>query len=386
MALPPVISDTEALRAFCLEAATRPFVAIDTEFMRERTYFAELCLVQVAAHGMEAVIDPLAAGIDLAPLYELLANPNVLKVLHASRQDLEIFYFAMQRVPTPVFDTQIAAQVIGLGENISYDQFIRHMLGHGIDKASRFTDWNKRPLSPKQLIYAIGDATFLRDAYDKLSTRLHDMGRESWAREEMEALLAPSLYMSEPREVWRRIKAGQRSPKTLAALRELAAWREKEAMRINIPRGRLLKDEALVELAASQPRTVEEIAQIRGLERGMNPGQKQAVLACIETALTSPPESWPQLDARPRDAGRIEGAVAMLQLLLKVCAEEHEVSAPLLAGRDDLESLARGQTGLKVQHGWRYEIFGKEAEKMLRGETAIRFDPKTQRAAVFESK
>lgn len=383
MSLPPIITDTNTLQVFCAEAASRPFIALDTEFMRERTYYAELCLIQIAAHGMEAIIDPLAPNIDLAPLYALLKNPNVLKVLHASRQDLEIFCHAMGgTVATPVFDTQIAAQVIGLGENISYDQFIRHLLGKGVDKASRFTDWGKRPLSPKQLTYAIGDATFLRDAYDKLSAQLQKLGRESWVREEMGALLSPALYISDPRESWRRIKAGQRSARMLAVLRELAAWREREAMRVNIPRGRMLKDEALVELAASQPRTVEDIAQIRGLERGMNDRQKQAVLACIEAALASASDTWPQPEERPKDSARIEGAVAMLQLLLKVCAEEHGVSPALITGRDELEALARSKTGLRIQHGWRYDVFGREAEKMLRGETSIRFDPARQKASI----
>lgn len=384
MSTPPIISTTDALADFCTKAAQHPFVAIDTEFLRERTYRAELCLVQVAAGELEAIIDPLGGNIDLSPLYELLANEKVLKVLHASRQDLEIFHDHMGKVPAPVFDTQIAAMALGLGENISYDQFIRRMLGHGIDKASRYTDWSKRPLSAKQLNYAMADATCLRDAFVKLQEKLEKSGRSAWIAEDMAALAVPALYQTEPTEAWRRIKAGQRSAKVYAVLRELAAWREREASRLNVPRGRVIKDEALVELAASQPKSAEDLSRIRGLERAGSNANRGALLDAIATALASDPTDWPTPPARPAFDERIEGLVAMLQMLLKLSAEAQHITPSLICAKAELESLARGERDLPILKGWRNDVFGSQAMALMEGKLALRYDPASGQPVLSE--
>jgi ribonuclease D len=373
-----LIADTAALAAFCQRLAGAPYITIDTEFMRERTYWPQLCLVQLAAphsvSGGEAqAIDPLAPGIDLAPLLELLADTRVLKVFHAARQDIEIFFHMAGSVPAPIFDTQVAAMVCGFGDAVSYETLATKLAKARIDKSQRFTDWSHRPLSERQLSYALADVTHLRIAYEKLARQLEREDRAHWLAEEMGVLTDPATYRLDPDEAWRRLKPRTGNPKTLMLLRALAAWREREAQTRDLPRQRVIRDEALLEIAASAPATVEELARTRGLSRGLADGRMgAAILATVSQALAVPESEWPAAEMRvelPRGLGPV---VDLLKVLLKLKCDENDVAQRLVANTADLEAIAADdQAPVAALQGWRRSLFGEDALRLKHGKVAL---------------
>src|SRR5476651_877567 len=369
-----LITTTDELAAFCKPLADAEYVTVDTEFMRERTYWPKLCLAQVAGPGPDdaAAIDALAEGIDLAPLDELMANPKVLKVFHAARQDLEIFYLRMNSVPTPLFDTQVAAMVCGHGEAASYESLATKLAKAKIDKSSRFTDWSRRPLSERQITYALSDVTHLRVVYEKLRKQLEKTGRLPWIAEEMAVLNDPGTYRADPEQAWRRLKPRGASPRLMAILKEVAAWRERTAQRIDIPRQRLLRDEQLLEIASHAPTSIEELAVTRGLGRGFAEGwQGREVLEAVERARAIPEAELPTRD-KPPEQLRAPGAVVdLLRTLLRLKAEQAGVAARLVASVDELDKMAAGKRDLHALSGWRREIFGDDALALIEGRLAL---------------
>ncbi len=379
------ITDSKALAAFCTEVSAGDYVTVDTEFIREKTYYPKLCLLQIASETAEAVIDPLAPGIDLAPVLELLQRESLVKVFHAPRQDIEIFHLLSGgKIPNPIFDTQIAAAVCGYGESVSYETLVNEIVGSDLDKSSRFTDWAARPLSAKQLEYALSDVTHLRVIYQKLKKQVEDTDRTSWIAEELAYLTDPALYQTDPNDAWKRLKVGNMRPKHLAVLRELARWRETLARDKNVPRGRILKDETLVEIAFSMPRKDADLTRMRGIDRHLGKDTVEAVLGCVETALAMPASEYPQVKANRRLPRNIASPLAMLQLLLKVQADVHGIAAPLIASKDDLEVIALGQTDTPALTGWRYDIFGQKAESLMQGKLKLSLNPKNKQVAFEE--
>ncbi len=379
-----LITDTPSLAAFCQRVAPAPFITVDTEFMREKTYWPKLCLVQVAGGGMDdapdsaAAIDALAPGIDLKPLVALLDDPGVVKVFHAARQDLEIFYHLTGRLPKPVFDTQIAAMVCGFGDSVGYETLISALTKARVDKASRFTDWSARPLSERQIVYAIADVTHLRAAYEKLKRRLSTNGREAWLKEEMATLTTPATYAMDPADVYQRIKTrGNR--RFMAVLRELAAWREHEARRRDIPRNWVLRDEALVEIAHHAPKTAAALARTRGLGPKLAEGPAGAdILAAVAAGLALPEQECPEAEEK-NDLPRGIGPMAeLLKVLLKMKSEESGVAQKLLASAADVDRIAAfgEDADVPAVHGWRREVFGEDALKLRRGEIALAVEGK----------
>ena len=369
-----MITDTASLAAFCKRLAGAPYVAIDTEFMREKTYWPVLCLVQLAGGGGGDAIDALAKGIDLKPLFGLLADTKILKVFHAGRQDLEIFFHLSGCMPTPVFDTQVAAMVCGFGEQVSYEVLVAKLTNARIDKSSRFTDWSRRPLSDRQISYALSDVTHLRSVYEKLQLKLTGNGRTGWLEEEMAVLTAPETYDLDPALAFRRIKSRSLNRRFLALLRELAAWRETEAQRRDLPRNRVLRDESLLEIAHHLPSTAAELARTRGLGNRLAEGPAGAALLLavkrgIEVAEDDCPESLPK-PVLPRGLGSV---VELLKVLLKMKCEEKGVAQKLLASAADIELIAAYGENAQVAalHGWRRQVFGEEALRLRRGDTAL---------------
>ncbi|MBS0221971.1 MAG: ribonuclease D [Proteobacteria bacterium] len=370
-----LITTTDELAAFCKPLADAEFVTVDTEFMRERTYWPKLCLAQVAGPEDAAAIDALADGIDLAPLDELMANPRVLKVFHAARQDLEIFYLRMNRVPQPLFDTQVAAMVCGHGEAASYESLATKLAKARIDKSSRFTDWSRRPLSERQITYALSDVTHLRVVYEKLRRQLEKSGRLPWIAEEMAVLNDPATYRADPETAWRRLKPRGASPRLLGTLKEVAAWRERTAQRIDIPRQRLLRDEQLLEIASHAPKKVEELAITRGLGRGFAEGwQGREILEAVEKARQMPESELPTRDKPPEQLRSPSAVVDLLRTLLRLKAEQAGVAARLVATADQLDRLAAGKRDVHALQGWRKEIFGRDAIDLVEGRLALALD------------
>ena len=373
----PVITNTDSLASFCEKLAHEPFITVDTEFMREKTYYPLLCLVQVAGEHDAAAIDPLAAGIDLAPLYALLANPDVLKVFHACRQDMEIFHQAMGILPAPLFDTQIAAMVCGYGESVGYEALVNKVLGKSVDKSSRFTDWSKRPLTEKQIDYAIHDVLHLRHIYIALQKRLEETGRISWIGDEMEPLMDPKTYMTDENEVWRKFRLRNTSPRNLAMLQAAARWREVTARMRNVPRGRIMKDETLAEVALSKVKTFAELQAVRGFYPTLQAAQYDGLFAAMRDAEALPNADCPRLPDRDIMPEGSEAIADLLRLLLKACAAQHQVVPRVIADKDDLDALAVGKReGLHVLTGWRFELFGKHALRLLEGGSALKVDGK----------
>jgi ribonuclease D len=373
--IPVFISDTASLAALCVRLATEPFVTIDTEFIRERTYWPELCVVQLGGVSDVAVIDAQAEGMDLAPLGALLANESVVKVFHAARQDVEIFLLMFGATPAPIFDTQIAAMAGGFGDQVGYDALVSALTGTQIDKSHRFSDWSARPLSASQLAYAAADVTHLRIVYEKLIERLTREGRTDWVREEMEALTDPGLYRADPEAMWLRLKLRPNSRRQAGLLRAIAAWREREAQRVNIPRGRLIKDEAIPEIAALAPDTAEDLARARGVTRGFADGKSGlSLLAAIADAKALPEAELPEIAPRAdRDAPRPSPAlVALLRVLLAAKSEEHGVAPRMLASGEDLDRLATEDApAIPATQGWRRRMFGEDAMALRDGRIAI---------------
>ena len=368
-AAPPVMTEPEALSELCLSLARADYVTIDTEFMREKTYWPKLCLVQIAGPERSAAIDPLAEGMTLEPLFGLLKDPTVLKVFHAARQDIEIFVHLMGDVPAPIFDTQVAAMVCGFGDAVAYESLAAKLAGTRIDKAMRFTDWSRRPLTEKQILYALGDVIHLRPIYRKLAQRLEKNGRAGWLAEEMAILTDPATYRLEPDEAWRRIKIRGQDPKRLALLRELASWREREARRLDIPRRRVLRDEALLEIAASAPRSEAELERVRGLAHGgLRKSLTGGLLEAVERGLTRPPVTAP----KPKRTDKVGPVIELLKVLLKAKCESAGVAQRLVATAADIERLAAGEDDdIPVLRGWRFELFGKDALALKSGRLAL---------------
>ena len=372
-----LITTTESLDRLCAALSGEAFITVDTEFMRESTYWPDLCLIQVAGGTQHGLIDPLAPGIDLKPFFALMNDATVLKVFHAARQDIEIMVHLAGIVPHPVFDTQIAAMVCGFGDQVGYEAIVRRLAKAQIDKSSRFTDWSRRPLSEKQLAYALADVTHLRVVYESLKQELDKTGREHWLREEMDILTNPATYRTEPEDAWKRIKVRLRSKKQLGVLMEVAAWREREAREKNVPRSRVLKDDAIAELAVQSPQTREALNQLRALPKGMaNSRLGDAVLKAVAAGLAIDTKSLPQPDDGRDDMSEAAQAAAeVLKLALKVICEQEGIAPKLVASSSDIDAVAESDTAdVPLLHGWRRELFGDLALAIKRGEAVIGFD------------
>ena len=368
-----LITESAALAEFCERQKGADYIAVDTEFMRERTYWPVLCLVQVAGPDEAAAIDALAPGIDLAPLLGLMGDTSLLKLFHAARQDLEIFFHLSGAVPKPLFDTQIAAMVCGFGDSVSYETLVHKLAGASLDKASRFTDWSHRPLTERQIKYALEDVIHLRTVYERMQQRLAKNGRASWFSEEMAALADAMLYRTEPTEAWRRFRLrGRADSRFLAVLRALAAWREAGAQQRDLPRQRILRDEALIEIASHAPRSVDALARTRGLAKGTAEGRMgKEILDAVALGLADPdpPPAVPQKAQNPPGLGPL---VELLRVLLKQRCEDFEVAQKLVASADDLEAIAADdKADVPALHGWRQEVFGADALALKHGTLAL---------------
>ncbi|WP_298835685.1 ribonuclease D [uncultured Roseobacter sp.] len=373
------ITTTQELADFCEEAAQHDYVTVDTEFLRERTYYSKLCLVQLAMPGRDddtaVLVDPLADGLSLEPLYGLFRDKSVVKVFHAARQDLEIFFVDAGVFPEPLFDTQVAAMVCGFGEQVGYETLVRRVAKQQLDKTSRFTDWSRRPLTDAQKTYALADVTHLREIYEYLAARLEETGRSRWVQEELTVLTTPGTYVVEPREAWRRVKTRTNSPKFLALVRELAAFREDYAQARNIPRNRVFKDDALVELASNKPKNNEELGRSRLLLREARRGDiAEGILAAVSAGLACPQDDMPKPD-RSRDKLQVNPALAdLLRVLLKAKTESAGVAAKLIAPAADLDAIAAGLRDVPALSGWRLEVFGTDALRLCEGKIALAAD------------
>ena len=370
------ITTTDALAAFCIEAAKRPYVTVDTEFLRERTYYSKLCLIQLAyqddAGEDTCIVDPLVEDLSLAPLYDLFADVGVVKVFHAARQDLEIFHVDQEIIPTPLFDTQVAAMVCGFGEQVGYETLVRKICKADLDKSSRFTDWSRRPLTDAQAKYAVGDVTYLRDIYEHLSARLDKSGRKKWVAEEMAVLNDPATYQADPDEAWRRVKTRTSSGRFLGIVRELARFRETYAQARDIPRSRVYKDDALVEIASTKPQSEQDLSRSRLLLREARRGDiAQGILEAIKTGLALPNDALPKPDLA-RAKLQVNPALAdMLRVLLKSISDNEDVAAKLIASSADLDALAAGERDVPALRGWRKEVFGDEALRLCDGKIGL---------------
>ncbi len=368
-----VITTTSGLQALCEKLSGSDYVTVDTEFLREQTFWPQLCLIQLAGPDAEAVIDPLHPGIDLAPFYRLMADPGIVKVFHAARQDIEIVYTKANLVPAPVFDTQVAAMVCGFGESISYVNLVKRISGADIDKSSRFTDWSRRPLSEKQLVYALGDVTHLRDVYRALKSELDASGRTEWLTEEMSTLTNPETYDTNPDKAWQRLKLRVKNKKSLAVLVELAAWRETQAQDQDVPRGRILRDDALYDIANQMPKTPEELGQLRTLSDGFGRSQRaKDIIDVVKAGLARDPRSLPKLERSEALSAEATATLELLKVLLKSAAAEHRVAPRMIADSDALEALAtEAEPDIPTLQGWRRNLFGEDALRLKRGELAL---------------
>ncbi|HYC05607.1 MAG TPA: ribonuclease D [Azospirillaceae bacterium] len=367
------ITTTSDLAAFCDRLRGADYITVDTEFMREKTYWPQLCLIQVAGADEARIIDPLAEGIDLAPLFEIMRDESILKVFHAARQDVEIFFHLMGAVPKPIFDTQVAAMVCGFGDSVGYETLITKLTNGRIDKSSRFTDWSQRPLTDRQLTYALSDVTHLRPAYEKLRKRLAKTGREHWLDEEMGILTNPDTYRLEPDEAWRRLKVRTDKPRFIAILKEICAWREREAQRKDIPRNRILRDEALMEIAAHAPNSIDELARTRGLGANMASGRYgQELMAAVERARALPDSELPRTEPRTEPPPGIAPIIELLRVLLKMVCDDNDVASRLVANASDLEAIAADDDAdVQAMRGWRREVFGEQALALKHGKLAL---------------
>jgi ribonuclease D len=368
-----LITRTEELAEACARLGNAPYIAVDTEFMREQTFWPRLCLIQVAADGIEVLIDSLAPGIDLTPFFELMVNERVLKVFHSGRQDIEIVHHLAKVIPHPIFDTQVAAMVCGFGEAVSYSMLVKRLLNRNLDKSSRFTEWSRRPLSERQLTYALGDVLYLRDLYPKLRAQLDKSERASWLNEEMAVLTDPATYELHPEHAWKRLKMRVKNQKALAVLMELAAWREREAQTQDVPRARILKDEALYDIASQSPRSPEDLGSLRTLHNGFARSIRgRAVLDAVTRGLERDPTSVPPIERGEPMPPEAQAVVDLLRVLLKATAGKHGVASKLIATSEELEEIARSDDeDVPVLRGWRRKLFGEDALALKRGELAL---------------
>ncbi len=370
----PLITNTAALDAACQRLGSHDFVTIDTEFMRETTFFPKLCLIQLACEDEDVLIDPLAPDIDLAPFFALMRKESVVKVFHSGRQDIEILWILDRCIPSPCFDTQVAAMVAGYGDSVGYEQLAHDLAKARIDKSSRYTDWSQRPLSDAQLNYARADVTHLRVIYKALLDKLTASGREPWLADEMRVLTSPETYDLKPEDSWRRLSGRIRKPRDLAVLMEIAAWRENEARNRNVPRSRVLKDDAIIDIATSAPRSVEALGKLRSVPNGFERSRVGTeILALVEKGLARDPSTIPVIERIERKAYN-PAAVELLKVLLRMTCDKEGVAAKLIATVDDLESIAADDNAdVQALKGWRYKIFGQHALELKNGNLALAF-------------
>ncbi|MBO0346197.1 ribonuclease D [Roseibium limicola] len=370
-----VITTTSELAEACEQLGVHDYVTVDTEFLRESTFWPQLCVIQMAGPGLAFVIDALAEGLDLKPFFDLMAKPDVTKVFHAARQDIEIIFHMGHLIPSPLFDSQVAAMVCGFGDSISYDQLVYKVTGARLDKSSRFTDWARRPLTKKQLEYAIADVTHLRDCYAFLNANLAEQKRSHWVEDEMKVLLSEGTYRTEPENAWQRLKMRVRKPIELAVMQEVAAWREREAQTRNVPRSRVVKDDAIYEIAAQQPSTSEALGRLRTIPKGFERSKTaEEILKAVRRALALPKEKLPKLPKGRQSPDGSAAAVDLLKVLLKLVSENHGVASKVIATVDDLERIAADDhADVAALQGWRRELFGETALQLKRGEVALAF-------------
>jgi ribonuclease D len=367
-----LITTTAALAAACKRLATHKVITVDTEFLRETTYYPLLCVVKMASPDEALVIDTLAPGIDLKPLFELMGNETVLKVFHAARQDIEIMVHRAGVIPHPIFDTQVAAMVLGYGDSIAYDQLVERITGHRPDKTHRFTDWSRRPLTAEQMHYAVSDVTHLRDVFTALDADLKKRGRSEWVSEEMEVLTAPRTYDFHPERAWERLKTRVRKPKDLAVLMEVAAWREQEAQSRDVPRSRVLKDDAVGDIATHAPTSLEKLASLRSLPRGFDRSKWGAdIIAAVQRGVARDPRTLPRIE-KQRNNSNGAAIVELLKVLLRMTSERHAVASKVIATVDELEQIAADDDAdVGALHGWRRELFGEAALALKHGRLAL---------------
>lgn len=370
-----LITTTDDLAAVCSRMAEHPFVTVDTEFLRETTYYPLLCVAQMASPEEAVVIDALANGIDLAPFFALMANEGVVKVFHAARQDIEIVWNMAKTIPHPIVDTQVAAMVLGYGDSISYDQLVQRITGDTLDKSHRFTDWTRRPLSDAQVAYALSDVTHLRDVYSKLAADLDKRGRSNWVEAEMDVLTSPETYRADPERAWERLKSRVRKPKELAVLIEVAAWREREAQNRDVPRGRVMKDEVIGDIAVQAPITVERLGHLRSLPKGFERSRwGDQIIEAVKRGLERDHKTLPRLE-RFRPAANGAATVELLKVLLRMTAERHGVAAKVIATVDDLDRIvADDEADVPAMKGWRRELFGEKALALKHGRLSLAVD------------
>jgi ribonuclease D len=379
-----LITETSALELACARLAALPFVTVDTEFMRETTYYSKLCLIQMAGAEVDGIlVDPLAPGIDLRPFLDLMRDPRVVKVFHSARQDVEIIWNMGEVIPTPLFDTQVAAMVCGYGDSVSYEQLANDLAKARIDKSSRFTDWSRRPLSEAQIAYALSDVTHLVPVYENLRDRLAETGRSHWLDDEMRVLTSPDTYRNEPAQAWTRLSGRLRKPREIAVLMEVAAWREHEAQTRDVPRSRVLKDEAVIDVSVSVPRSIEGLGRLRTIPKGFERSRTgQDILAAVERGLARDPATIP-VPQRSRGRGGAAATVELLKVLLRAVAENEGVAPKLIASVDDLEEIAVSDAAeVPALSGWRREVFGERALALKRG--AVGLSIERGRVVTFE--
>ncbi|HWX58641.1 ribonuclease D [Bradyrhizobium sp.] len=367
-----LISTSSELAASCARLASHEVITVDTEFLRETTYYPLLCVVQMASADEAVVVDALADGLDLKPFFELMANEKVLKVFHAARQDIEIIFHLAATIPHPIFDTQVAAMVLGYGDSIAYDQLVERITGYRPDKTHRFTDWARRPLTEEQLHYAVSDVTHLRDVFVALDADLKKRGRSDWVGSEMEVLTSPRTYDFHPERAWERLKTRVRKPKELAVLMEVAAWREQEAQSRDVPRSRVLKDDTVGDIATHAPTSLERLGSLRSLPKGFERSKwGTEILAAVQRGLARDPATLPKLE-KPRGNSNGTAIVELLKVLLRMTSERHAVASKVIATVDDLEQIAADDNAeVGALHGWRRELFGEAALALKHGRLAL---------------
>ena len=368
-----LITSSDALAAVCARISRHPFVTVDTEFLRETTFWPKLCVIQLASDDEAVAIDALAEGLDLTPVFELMANPAIVKVFHAARQDIEIVWNLAKMVPAPLFDTQVAAMVCGYGDQVSYGELVQSVCKVPVDKSSRFTDWSRRPLTEAQVAYALADVTHLRDVYRSLCARLEKSGRTNWLADEMQTLTSVSTYEQHPDNAWERLRNRARKPRDLAVLMEVAAWREREAQSRDVPRSRVLKDDILIEIALAAPRSPDLLGQLRSFPRGMERSRSGSeILSAIERGLARDPKTLPRIDRERRGNGGGGATVELLKVLLRQVCERHGVAAKMIATVDDLEAIAADDKAkVPAMTGWRRDLFGARALELKHGRLAL---------------
>ena len=367
-----LITSTDDLAAACRRFARHPFVTVDTEFLRETTFWPKVCVIQIASDDEAVAVDALAEDLDMTPFFELMADPAVTKVFHAARQDLEIVWHLAKMIPAPLFDTRVAAMVCGFGDQVSYGELAQSICRVAVDKSSRFTDWSRRPLSDAQIAYALADVTHLRDIYRALVAKLEKSGRTGWLADEMKLLTTPATYEQHPDNAWERFRGRARKPRDLGVLMEVCAWREREAQTKNVPRSRVLKDDVMIEVALAAPRTADALGNLRAFPRGMEKSRSGAdILAAIERGLARDPKTLPKIERDRRNGGG-GATVELLKVLLRQVSERHGVAAKMVATVDDLEAIAQDDRAqVAALSGWRKEIFGLKAIELKRGRLAL---------------